>query len=443
MIARHVSRNPHPSRRAAHRIVTGRIVMATVAAALVLAACGGTDSDSPAAEESPAADADDGAPAVDGAPTTTGPADRATPETVPQVASSPVDVTLSGLDALRSGLPDGAPEPLVPLEEIRSGGPPPDGIPPIDTPRFVSASAVDFLEENEPVVVIDVDGESRAYPIQILMWHEIVNDTIAGVPVTVSYCPLCNSAVAYDRRLDDRILDFGTSGSLWNSALVMYDRQTETLWSHFTAEGLVGELTGERLDTLPVATVAWGVWRDANPDALVLSTETGFNRNYGRNPYPGYDDIDSSPFLFSGEVDGTFAAMTRIVGIELDADALAIPLFRLQEERVVEAAVGGIDVVAFWAPGTASALDAGSVAGGDDIGATGVFVPEVDGEPLTFSPLSGVDDEFVDDQTGSTWSILGRAVDGPMEGSRLDRVEHLDTFWFAWAAFQPDSALIE
>lgn len=192
------------------------------------------------------------------------------------------------------------------------------------------------------------DGESRAYPIQILMWHEIVNDTIAGVPVTVSYCPLCNSAVAYDRRIDDRIVDFGTSGSLWNSALVMYDRQTETLWSHFTAEGLVGELTGVRLDTLPVATVPWGAWRDANPDALVLSTETGFNRNYGRNPYPGYDNIDSSPFLFSGEVDGTFAAMTRIVGIERDDDTLAVPLFRLQEERVVEAAVGDTDVVAFW-----------------------------------------------------------------------------------------------
>ncbi|NNE13139.1 MAG: DUF3179 domain-containing protein, partial [Ilumatobacter sp.] len=205
----------------------------------------------------------------------------------------------------RSGdVPPSAPPPLVQFEEIRSGGPPPDGIPPIDEPRFLLPGDVDFLADNEPVLALEIDGDARAYPVQIMTWHEIVNDTVGGTPVTVSYCPLCNSAVAYDRRLGDRILDFGTSGLLYNSALVMYDRQTQTLWSHFTGQGIIGELTGEELVTYPLATVAWSTWRDTNPDGLVLSRDTGFSRDYGRNPYPGYDRVDGVPFLFQGEVDG-------------------------------------------------------------------------------------------------------------------------------------------
>ena len=281
---------------------------------------------------------------------------------------------------------------------------------------------------------------STAYPVQILMWHEIVNDAVGGVPVAVTYCPLCNSAVAYDRRVGDQILEFGTSGLLWNSSLVMYDRQTETLWSHFTGQGIVGELTGTEIDTFPVATVPWGVWRDAHPDGLVLSRDTGFDRSYGRNPYPGYDDIRSEPFLYEGEVDGRYTAMTRIVGVEIADDAVGVPLFLLQEERLATAEVGGTDLVLFWVPGTASALDAADVASGDDIGATGVFIPVVDGQSLTFAPI---DDGFVDTETDSTWNLLGQATDGPLEGSTLQAVEHVDTFWFAWSAFRPNSAIID
>jgi hypothetical protein len=357
-----------------------------------------------------------------------------------RIEPSPPDVTVSGLAIYRGEDVDGAPEPLVDLDEIRSGGPPPDGIPSIDDPKFIGVDEVDFLEENEPVLAVDIDGDVRAYPVQILMWHEIVNDTVGGVPVAVTYCPLCNSAVAYDRRVDGQVLEFGTSGLLWNSALVMYDRQTETLWSHFTGQGIVGELTGTEIEKFPVATVAWGAWRDANPDGLVLSRDTGFDRAYGRNPYPGYDDVTSQPFLFEGDVDGRYTAMTRIVGIEVGDDALGVPLITLQEERVVAADVGGTDVVIFWEPGTASALDASDVAGGDDIGATAVFVPGVDGRSLTFS---ATDDGFVDDETGSTWNLFGRAIDGPLAGSALEAIPHVDTFWFAWSAFRPDSAIID
>jgi hypothetical protein len=362
------------------------------------------------------------------------------PVAVEQIESSPPDVSVSGLSIARGGVPDGAPDPLVPLEEIRSGGPPPDGIPPVDDPVFIRPGDVDFLAENEPVLAVDIDGDARAYPVQILMWHEIVNDTVGGIPVTVTYCPLCNSAVAYDRRIDGDVFDFGTSGLLWNSALVMYDRQTETLWSHFTGQGIVGELTGTELETFPVATVPWGIWRDANPDGLVLSRDTGFSRDYGRNPYPGYDDVNSTPFLFEGEVDGRYTAMTRIVGVERDGDALGIPLVALQDQRVVGSTLGDTDVVVFWTPGTASALDSSDVAGGDDVGATGVFLPVVDGQALTFTPN---ETGFVDDQTGSTWNILGQSVAGALDGSRLDALPHVDTFWFAWSTFRPDTVVLE
>ena len=136
------------------------------------------------------------------------------------------------------------PPPLVDVSRIRSGGPPPDGIPPIEDPKFDIASGVDWLEETEPVLFVEVDGDARAYPLQVMTWHEIVNDTFGEIPVTVSYCPLCNSALAYDRRLEGRVLDFGTSGRLFNSSLVMYDRQTESLWTHFDGRAVVGALTG-------------------------------------------------------------------------------------------------------------------------------------------------------------------------------------------------------
>ncbi|GIU89787.1 MAG: hypothetical protein KatS3mg010_0886 [Acidimicrobiia bacterium] len=188
-----------------------------------------------------------------------------TSATVRQAEPSPREDVVSGLSIAQGGSAGGAPEPLVDLREIRSGGPPPDGIPSIDEPVFVRAADVDFLADEEPVLALEIDGDARAYPVQILVWHEIVNDTVAGTPVAVTYCPLCNSAVAYDRRVEGRVLEFGTSGLLWNSALVMYDRQTETLWSHFTGQGIVGVLTGVELATFPVATVPWSVWRDAHP----------------------------------------------------------------------------------------------------------------------------------------------------------------------------------
>jgi hypothetical protein len=408
---------------------------AMAAVAVALAACSPGGGGSTATEPRSAASDNTAvtAPAAGSSPLDTAASPSAAPG-VQQVAESPVEDVPSGLSAARGGDPAGLPSAAVPLDELRSGGPPPDGIPPIDDPKFVAAGDVDFLAENEPVMAVDIDGDARAYPVQILIWHEIVNDTVGGVPVAVTYCPLCNSAVAYDRRVAGRVLRFGTSGLLWNSALVMWDRQTETLWSHFTGEAIVGVLTGTELETFPVATVPWGVWRDAHPGGLVLSRDTGFDRSYGSNPYPGYDDVNSLPFLFEGDVDGRFTAMTRVIGIQQGEAAIAVPLVDLRRERIVKVTVGGSEITVWWAPGTTSALDENQISDGEDVGASGAFIALVDGKPLTFT---SVEAGFVDDQTGSTWNLLGQATAGPLAGSQLEPVEHVDTFWFAWSTFRP------
>lgn len=398
-----------------------RWVAGIVGLGLLAAACGGADGDG--STEPASTDARESA--ADGTATT-----------VDQAAPSPAEDVPSALDDPDD---DSFPEPLIDTAELLSGGPPPDGIPAIDRPKFLAADHVDFLDDEEPVLAIEIGDDARAYPLQVMTWHEIVNDTVDGVPVAVTYCPLCNTAIAYDRRLGDRVLDFGTSGMLYNSALVMYDRQTESLWSHFTAEGIVGHLTGQELEVYPVAIVAWADWREAHPDGLVLSRDTGHDRDYGRNPYPGYDDIDSPAFLFEGEVDGRLAAKERVIGIERGGEAVAVRADELAEAGVVEVEIGGDTLVVWLDPGTASALDSPVLAEGRDVGATGVFVPVVDGQELTFERT---DAGFVDDQTGSRWNVLGDALDGPLAGRALVPVVHVDTFWFAWGAFQSDTHIV-
>jgi hypothetical protein len=346
----------------------------------------------------------------------------------------------SGVTALRDRF---APElaALIDPTLIRSGGPPPDGIPPLDDPVFVATSEVEALAPDEPVLALEVNGDSRAYPIRIMTWHEIVNDEVGGVPVTVSYCPLCNSALAYERQVGDHLLDFGTSGLLYQSSLVMYDRQTESLWTHFDGSAVIGELAGTELVTLPVTTVAWEIWSEANPDGLVLSEDTGFSRSYGRNPYVGYEDSDGllSDRFRSANFDERLPAKQRVVGIEVGDQALAVLNDALQAEGVIAVEMADTSLVVWSLPGTSSALDGAEVSGGVDVGAVGVFVPEADGQTLTFRRVDG---GFVDYQTQSTWDFFGRAVEGPLAGEQLEAVPHVDTFWFVWGTFAPQSEIV-
>lgn len=330
----------------------------------------------------------------------------------------------------------------VPYSEILSGGPPKDAIPAIDSPKFVGVEeANEWLEPQEPVILVEVEGEARAYPIQILTWHEIVNDTLAGVPVAVTYCPLCNTGIAFERTLDGQVLDFGTTGRLRYSNLVMYDRQTESWWQQATGEAIVGEHTLRQLTFVPASMISWADFKAAYPDMDVLSRDTGYSRDYGRNPYAGYDDTSRSPFLFEGpETPGVLPPMARVLTVELNGEAVGYPYDTLQEVRVINDLVGGEPIVVLWAPGTASALDSGTVAGGDDVGAATTFSRELDGQVLTFV-LDG--DGIVDEQTGSEWDVLGQAVSGPKTASQLAPVVSVNHFWFSWAAFRPDTRVYE
>ncbi len=330
----------------------------------------------------------------------------------------------------------------VPYSEILSGGPPKDGIPAIENPKFITVDEADaWLKDKEPVVLFRINDDVRAYPIQILMWHEIVNDVVAETPVVVSFCPLCNTAIAFDCRLDDLVFDFGTTGRLRYSNLIMYDRQTETWWQQATGEAIAGELTGRKLTFLPAAIISWKEFKSSYPTGKVLSKDTGFSRSYGRNPYVGYDDIDNSPFLYQGpQTDGRLLPMARVATVELNGETVAYPYNVLQKIHVVNDTVSEEPIVVFWQRGTTSALDKNSVASGRDVGAVDTYSRKLNGEALTFSYR---EKNIVDDQTGSTWNILGKAVKGELAGQALTAVVHVNHFWFSWAAFKPETRVYQ
>ncbi len=331
----------------------------------------------------------------------------------------------------------------VALAEIVSGGPPKDGIPAIDRPQFESvAGAAVWLHDREPVVVVEIGEDARAYPLQILIWHEIVNDEVGGTPVAVTFCPLCNTALAFDRRLDGHVLDFGATGRLRHSDLVMYDRQTESWWQQATGEGIVGTYAGQRLRFIAAPLTSWRDFRNTYPAGRVLSRDTGYDRPYGRNPYEGYD-TRRSPIagFFRAQPDGRLPAMERVVAFEEGGSVVAYAFSLLARRHVINDDVGALRVVVIWAPGTASAVDAATVRDGRDVGATAVFDRRVDGRVLSFEPAR--DGLFRDRETGSVWLSSGRAVSGPLAGRRLVPVPHGNHFWFAWAVFRPDTRLMK
>lgn len=363
---------------------------------------------------------------------------------VPAVTESPVSMPGWAGDGWKTNFG----RRTVDLKEIRPGGPPRDGIPPIDRPKFIASAEADaWLKDAEPVIAFAQGGEARAYPLQILTWHEIVNDVVGGKPVTVTFCPLCNTAIAFGRALDGTVYDFGTSGLLRDSNLVMWDRQTETLWQQFTGEAIIGDRAGKTLERLPALIVSYGEFKASYPPGSgVLSRETGARRPYGTNPYAGYDDASRSPFLFDGTVDTRLPPMARVVTVRRNGQYVAYPYASLETKRVVNDTVGGAAIVVVWKGGTVSALDKDEIAASRDIGATAVYDATLDGRILTFAPLPDAVPEpgaafFRDAQTGSGWNLVGKAVSGPLAGRQLAPIIHGDEFWFVWAAFLPATAI--
>ncbi len=244
--------------------------------------------------------------------------------------------------------------------EILSGGPPKDGIPAIDGPTMVNAVSEQRIAAREPVITLEIDGQvPRAYPIRYLIWHEIVNDTVAGVPVAVTFCPLCNSGITFDRRVAGRTLSFGVTGKLRNSDMIMYDRETESWWQQATGEGIVGAMTGRDLTPLPSWMESWAEFTARNPDGLVMA-EPAYPRDYGRNPYRGYDG-SARPFLYSGEdPPHGIPPLARVVRV----GERAWPMTRLAKDGEVREA----GIVITWREGQASALDNTSIGQGREVG---------------------------------------------------------------------------
>jgi len=326
----------------------------------------------------------------------------------------------------------------IEYKELLFGGPPRDGIPPIDKPTFVDVKqAKTWIKDNEPVVFVKINDKVKAYPIQILIWHEIVNDTLGGKNISVTFCPLCNSTIVFDRNINGKTYDFGTSGLLRNSDLVMYDRQTDTLWQQFTGEAIVGDFVGTTLTMLPSSMLSFKDYYQTYPKGEVLSKNTGHYRSYGSNPYVGYDDINNSPFLYQNPIDKRLKPMARVVTISNKYISKAYSYKTLKNKKVINDIYGKDNIAVFHKSGTASALDKGSIARSKDVGSTAVFNATLDGKILEF--YYDKDNGIKDKQTHSSWNIFGKAFSGKLKGKQLTQIVHADHFWFSWAAFKPDT----
>jgi len=246
----------------------------------------------------------------------------------------------------------------IDLAEVISGGPPRDGIPSIDDPVFEPVGQTN-LEPNVPVLSLELNGDARAYPLSILMWHEIVNDVVGGEPVIITFCPLCNSGAAFRATINGEVHHFGTSGMLRHSDMVMYDRQSESWWQQFTGEAIVGSLTGTELEWLAVRMESIERFEERYPEGAVLIPNNETARPYGQNPYAGYDSRDW-PFLFRGEFEDGLSPLARVVAIEDQAWSLDL----VREGGRSDAG----DLVITWQAGQASALDARNIADGTDVG---------------------------------------------------------------------------
>ncbi|MFB3043508.1 MAG: DUF3179 domain-containing protein [Nitrososphaerales archaeon] len=299
---------------------------------------------------------------------------------------------------------------------------PRDAIPPLFAPEYVRADDAPWLAPSHLILGYENNRDSRAYPLLILNWHEIVNDKIGGRDVVITYCPLCRSGIVFDSTVDGRVLSFGNTGSLYESAMVMYDKQTESYWWQVGGIAIQGPLEGTELTTLPSVISTWREWRETHPDTLVLSRNTGFVRNYDVDSFAGYDRKDTPPGWPVSRLDERLAPKEFVVGVSINGVAKAYPISILGESAFMDE-VGGEHLLVI-------------TKASEKLGA--VFHARIDGAPLTFFMEDG---EIKDEETGSFWNSAGIAVGGPLEGRRLTQVPNSTEFWFAWALAHPDTEI--
>ncbi|KAF6244102.1 hypothetical protein C6988_00380 [Nitrosopumilus sp. b1] len=307
---------------------------------------------------------------------------------------------------------------LVPLDKIKSGGPPPDGIPSIDEPQFVRASEA-TLSDSDLVIGLEINGDVRAYPLFILVWHEIVNDEVGGVPVSVTYCPLCFTNQVFERIIDGIAVEFGTSGKLFNSNLVMYDRLTGSYWSQALGMAIKGDLTGHSLKIVPFDVISFGEWKKLHPDTLVLTTDTGHVRAYGVDPYGNYYTDNRIMFPVENN-DDRMHPKEIILGFDMDGTYKAYRQNDVEEMIVINDEIEKTSLL------LVSLYDENARA----------FDRTISDHTLTFEFSDG---KIIDTNTNSEWNYDGLAISGPLKDAQLTRLGFNPGFWFEWVAFHPQT----
>ena len=277
---------------------------------------------------------------------------------------------------------------IIPRAEILHGGPPRDGIPALSNPKLVDPDSVSFLEPGDRVVGITLNGKARAYPVAILNWHEIVNDEIDGRHFAITYCPLCGTAVAFDSNIEGSTTDFGVSGLLYNSDVLLYDRDTESLGSQILGQAVAGQRVGQSLTAIPISHTSWRDWRNDHPDTLVLSDDTGYSRDYRRDPYAGYEKSRHTYFAVNNKAPDSYHPKEVVVGLGVDGVYKAYPFIELDKQGKTS------------------------------------FSDNVNGRRFDFE-----------------WDTANRSV--TITDSAGDPVAAIQGFWFAWFAFHPDTEVFK
>jgi hypothetical protein len=308
---------------------------------------------------------------------------------------------------------------LIPLDKIKGGGPPKDGIPSIDNPIFTDIQNSNFMSDSDVVIGLEINGESKAYPLFILVWHEIVNDKVGGTPVSVTYCPLCYTNQVFERIIDGQEVEFGTSGKLYNSNLLMYDRLTESYWSQALGMAVKGELSGYQLNIIPFDVITWGDWKTLHSDTLVMTTDTGHIRSYATDPYGRYYTEPRIMFPVDYSDDRMFPKEI-ILGFNQDDVYKAYKQNDIESNVVLNDSIGEIPVM------LVSLFSQNSRA----------FERTIDDQILDFVY---VDNKITDTLTNSKWNYDGLSISGKYEGKQLERIPIEPGFWFAWVAFHPET----
>ncbi|MDZ7720544.1 MAG: DUF3179 domain-containing protein [Balneolaceae bacterium] len=324
---------------------------------------------------------------------------------------------------------------LIPVQEVVDGGPGKDGIPSIENPAFKSVNEVNYVQDNRLVIGVKIDDELRLYPHQVMDWHEIVNDEINDQHFSLTYCPLTGTGIAYDREINADINEFGVSGLLYRNNLIMYDRKTDSNWSQMQLRAVNGALSGIEGETIQVVESTWKTWKEIYPEAKVLTTNTGFSRNYSGYAYGQGYLVNDNQFVFQPKRDDDRLENKTIVHAVMESEfrgELTVmriyPIKKLTDEiQVIQEKFRGKNIV--FAGSSSDQL------------AVSFINKTQDGSILDFEPVQDELPIVMKDNEGNQWNIFGEAVSGPRTGERLTATRSYNGYWFAFADFYPNSCI--